>query len=109
MEDAPELAQKLIIPQTRSLLYRFNANEARSAGTVEYLVHVDPLYVVIEFYILDVQSPYNAILGRLWIHMMRVVLSTHHQLLKYPTPSGMANMRGDQVIARTLEKKLARA
>jgi len=57
---------------------------------------------VIEFCILDVPSPYNAILGRPWIHMMRAVSSTHHHLLKYPTLSGMANIRGDQVMARKL-------
>jgi len=34
--------------------------------------------------------------------MMRAVLSTYHQLLKYPTPSEMANIRGDQAIARTV-------
>jgi len=33
---------------------------------------------------------------------MRVVPSTHHQLLKYPTPSGMTNIRGDQAMARTV-------
>jgi len=34
--------------------------------------------------------------------MMRAVPSTHHHLLKYPTPSGMANIRGDQTMARTV-------
>jgi len=42
--------------------------------------------------------------------MMRVVSSTRHQLLKYPTPSGMANLIGDQAMARTIatvaQKKL---
>jgi len=55
-----------------------------------------------EFCILDIQSPYNAIFRRPLIHMIRAVPSTHHQLLKYPTPSGMANIRGDQVMTRTV-------
>jgi len=33
------------------------------------------------------------------INMMRAVPSTHYQLLKYPTPSGMANIRSDQAMA----------
>ena len=34
--------------------------------------------------------------------MMRVVPSTHHQLLKYLTLSGMADIRVDQARARTI-------
>ena len=34
--------------------------------------------------------------------MMKVVPFTHHQLLKCPTLSGMANIRGDHAMARTV-------
>ena len=102
MEDTPELAQKLIIPQTQSLLYGFGSSEVRFPGTVEFPVRTNSFNVVTESRVLNIKSPYNVILGRPWIHMMRVVMSTHHQLLKYPTPSGMANIRGDQVMARTV-------
>jgi len=34
--------------------------------------------------------------------MMRVVPSTHHQLLKHPTPTGMANIRGNYAMVRTI-------
>ena len=102
MEDTPELAQKLIIPQTQSLLYGFDGNEARSPGKVQFSVHVDPYNVVTKFSILDVASRYNAILRRPCIHMMRAVSSTHHELQKYPKSSGMANIRGDQTMARTI-------
>jgi len=53
-----------------------------------------------QFCVLDVESPGNVILERSWINMMKVVMSTYHQLLKYPTSSGMASIRGDQAIAR---------
>ena len=102
MDDAPELARKLIIPQTQSLLYGFDGNEARSPDIVRFLILVDSYNVVTEFSILNVPSPYNAILGRPWIHMMRAVPSTHHQLLKYLTPFWTANIRGDQAMARTV-------
>ena len=87
-------------PRTQSLLYDFDDSEARSPGTVEFLVRADPFNLVTEFCILNVQFPYNAILGRPWIHVMRAVPSTHYQLLKYLIPSGMANIRGDQMMAR---------
>ena len=69
---------------------------------VQFPVRADTYNVIMEFIILDVPSPYNVVLGRSGIHMMRAVSSTHHQLLKYPMPSGTANIRGDQTMARTV-------
>jgi len=58
------VGQKEIIRQTQSLLYGFNRSEARSLSTIEFLVRADPYNVVTEFCVLDIASPYNAILGR---------------------------------------------
>jgi len=69
---------------------------------VEFSVRVDPFNVITVFSILDIPFLYNTIFGRLWIHMIRVILSTHHQLLKYPTPSRMTNIKGDQAMTRTV-------
>jgi len=101
MDDTPRAGPK-IISQTYSLLYEFYGNEARPLGMVEFPVRADSLNVIMEFNILDVPSPYNASLGRPWIHMMRAVSFTYHQLLKYPTPFGTANIKGDQAMARTV-------
>jgi len=65
----------LIIPKTQLFLYGFNKKEARSLGMVEFPVHADPFNVGTKFNILDASSPYNAILERPWIYMMRVVPS----------------------------------
>jgi len=57
MENIPELAQKLIILQTQSLLYGFDESEARSPCTIEFPIRADLFNVVTEFCVLDVQSP----------------------------------------------------
>ena len=57
MEDTLELAWKLIISQTKSLLYGFDKNEACSPSTVEFPDRTDPFNVVTKFCILDVSSP----------------------------------------------------
>ena len=101
IEDTFKLARKLIIPQTQLLLYGFDGSEAYSPDTVEFPTLADPFNVVTEFCVFDVQSPYNTIFGRPCIHIMRVVPSTHHQLLKHPTPSGMTKIR---VTRRWLEQ-----
>ena len=47
--------------------------------------------------------PHNAILRRLWLNMMKVISSTHiPPIVRYPTPTGMADIRGYQVTARTI-------
>jgi len=50
----------------------------------------------------DVESPYNAILGRPWLHMMKVVPFTYHQLVQCPTLIGTTDIRGDQAMSRTI-------
>ena len=89
MEDILELARKMILIQTQSLLYGFDRSEAHSP-------------VVTKFCIFDIKFSYNAVLDRPWIHMMRAVSSTHHQLLKYPIPSGMTDIRVDQAMTRNM-------
>ena len=55
-----------------------------------------------EFYMVDMEFPHNAILRRPWFHMMKAVLSTYHQLVLYPTLFGTINIRGDKATTRTI-------
>ena len=64
MRDTLELARKLIIPQTHSLLYEFDGSKARVPNMVKFSVHADPFNVVTKFCILDVHSPYSVIFRR---------------------------------------------
>lgn len=50
---------------------------------------------------MKVTSPYDTIVGRQWIYRMKVVPSTYHQVLHYPTIYGTREIRGDQVTAET--------
>jgi len=77
MEDSPEVARALINHQTQSHLYGFDGNETCSPGTISLAVRADPYNVITKFYVVDVESPHNAILGRSWLNMMKVVSFTH--------------------------------
>ena len=46
------------------------------------------------------RSSYNAILGRPVLVAMRAVTSIYHLCLKFPTPSGVEVVRGNQYEAR---------
>ena len=52
----------------------------------------------INFVVLDSPSAYNMILGRPWIHKMRAVPSTFHQVIVFPTKWGIKEIKGEQSI-----------
>jgi len=49
-----------------------------------------------------IESLHNAILDRPWIHMMKDVPSSFHQLLRYRTLMGTTNIRGVQAMAQSI-------
>ncbi|CAL2238162.1 unnamed protein product [Prunus armeniaca] len=53
------------------------------------------------FLIIDCPTAYNVILGRPAMAQMKVFISTHMLLLKFPTPYGTGTVRGDQLGPRS--------
>ena len=66
MEDTPKIARAMISPQTQTRLCGFDGNETYSLCTVALLVRADPC-VITEFYVVDVESSHNSILGKPWL------------------------------------------
>jgi len=102
MEDTPEITQVMINPQTQFHLYVFDGNEMHSPGMVAFSVHAVPYNFITEFYIVDMESLQNATLGRLWLHIMKIVPSTYYQLVQYLTLTVTTDIRGDQAMSRTI-------
>ncbi|GFS37364.1 hypothetical protein Acr_00g0051530 [Actinidia rufa] len=61
-----------------------------------HLPHDDAL----DFIVVDCPSPYNAILGRPTLGRIKAITSTHHLKLKFPTLTGIGEVKGDQKVAR---------
>ncbi|XP_040996075.1 uncharacterized protein LOC121242248 [Juglans microcarpa x Juglans regia] len=53
-----------------------------------------------DFIVLKSPSSYNAILGRPVLNKLKVVTSTYHLKIKFPTATGVGEVKGDQVIAK---------
>ncbi|GFY88915.1 hypothetical protein Acr_06g0008550 [Actinidia rufa] len=53
-----------------------------------------------DFIVVDCPSPYNAILGRPNLGGIKAITSTYHLKLKFPTPTGIGEIKGDQKVAR---------
>ncbi|GFZ14402.1 hypothetical protein Acr_24g0005920 [Actinidia rufa] len=56
--------------------------------------------LIMEFVVVDIPSPYNAIVGRDWLHRIKGVASTLHQAIKFVTPQCEEAIYGDQVAAK---------
>jgi len=52
------------------------------------------------FLVVDKKAPFNAILGRPWLHVMKAVRSTYHQCIKFPSNKGIAVVYGSQRSSR---------
>ncbi|XP_060200435.1 uncharacterized protein LOC132628685 [Lycium barbarum] len=89
-------------------------NMANETTKREIIVPVDASRMarLTNFYVIDYVMRYKALFGRPWIHDMEDVPSTLHVTLKFPTPKGINDIRGDQPAAEemftiegTLKKK----
>ncbi len=55
---------------------------------------------VVSFLVVNLPSAYNAIIGRPTLNALRVVTSTFHLKLKFPTSNEVGEIYGDQQAAR---------
>ena len=54
-------------------------------GQIRLLVQTGADVVEVDFIVVDVFSPYTAIIGRPWLHSLGAVSSILHQKVKYPS------------------------
>jgi len=60
MKDTPKMARAMINSQSQS---QFMGNKTCSPGMIALPALVDPYNVITEFYVIDVETPHNTILG----------------------------------------------
>ncbi|XP_070047524.1 uncharacterized protein [Nicotiana tomentosiformis] len=90
-----------IIPATK-LLTGFNLVRVTTRGEILLPTNAERVMKMTLFEEVDGDMGYNIILRRPWLHEIKVVLSTYHQLLKFPTPEGIKQIKGDQPAAREM-------
>ncbi|XP_074363343.1 uncharacterized protein LOC141703790 [Apium graveolens] len=70
-------------------LVGFNGETKRTIGEIHLPTYAGGINLLQRFLVIDGVSTYNIILGRAWIHDMKTVSSTLHQVVKFPTPWGV--------------------
>ena len=78
------------------MLVSFNGMQTASLGEIVFLVMTCLTTSLILFKVINEHSSFNAILGRTWIHDMKALPSSHHQMLSFLTPLGQINIKGKE-------------
>nr|XP_016437581.1 PREDICTED: uncharacterized protein LOC107763605 [Nicotiana tabacum] len=82
----------------------FNNAVERTSGEIKLPVLAGGVIMETTFHVMNLETAYNAIIGRLWIHAMRAVPSSFYQVIKFPTPWGVFSIRGEPRTAQEYYK-----
>ena len=83
-----------------SPLVSFEGKMVVSKWQIRLPVQADTDVVEVDFIVVDVFSPYTAIMGRPWLNSFGAVSSTLHQKVKYPSGDQVLEIVGSQSMAR---------
>nr|CAN81438.1 hypothetical protein VITISV_014972 [Vitis vinifera] len=84
----------------RRILSGFNGVSTTSLGDITLPIQARPVILNAQFFIVEYLSPFNAILGRTWLHNMKVIPSIYHQMVSFITQDGQIDLYGSQLKAR---------
>ncbi|GFY88878.1 hypothetical protein Acr_06g0008180 [Actinidia rufa] len=85
-------------------LIRFGGNMTHPLGWINLPITLgaEPHQTTVwqDFIVVDCPSPYNAILGRPTLGRVKAITLTYHLKLKFPTSTGIGEIKSDQKMAR---------
>ena len=90
---------KLSLGMVNSADSGFNGATTVTLGDVALLVKVEILTQLVLFSIVEDLRPYNSKMGRAWLHSMKVVPSTYHQMVNYLTNVGQVDLLSSHLAA----------
>ncbi|XP_021737565.1 uncharacterized protein LOC110704094 [Chenopodium quinoa] len=72
-----------------TMLVEFSGETKKTSGEITLATYAKGINLQVKFLVIDTLSSYNMILGRPWIHEMKAIPSTYHQVIKFPTRWGI--------------------
>ncbi|XP_059625366.1 uncharacterized protein LOC132268551 [Cornus florida] len=90
------------LKSTGNPLVGFDGKRVEPVGMVEVAVHAAERVLMETFVVVEINPSYNLLMGRGWIHRVRGVPSTLHQVMRCLTPDGtkVIDIHEDQVAAK---------
>ncbi|XP_021714618.1 uncharacterized protein LOC110682570 [Chenopodium quinoa] len=68
-----------------AMLVGFSGETKKTSGEITLATYAKGINLQVKFLVIDTLSSYNMILRRPWIHEMKAIPSTYHQVIKFPT------------------------
>lgn len=78
----------------------FSGEEKSTLGEITFPTYAQGVNIQVKFLVIDCLSSYNIIVGMPWIHDMKVIPSTYHQTIKFPTKQGVPERKGYHKLAK---------
>ncbi|WJZ96756.1 hypothetical protein VitviT2T_015409 [Vitis vinifera] len=82
------------------ILSGFNRSSTTSLGDIVLPVQAGPVTLNVQFLVVQELPPFNIILGRTWLHYMKAIPSTYHQMVSFLTNDGQVDLYGSQLATR---------
>ena len=92
-------ADGIAIENPGRILLGFNGASTTSLGDIILPVQAGPMVLNVWFSIVEYLSPFNAIMGRMWLHDIKVIPSTYHQIVSYLTEDAQVKLFESQLAA----------
>ena len=75
----------------------FDGTKVNPIGTIDLPVYAADRILMVKFFVVDTPSTVNVIMGREWIHSVKGVVSTLHQVMRCQSPDGAytIDIKGD--------------
>nr|XP_016476692.1 PREDICTED: uncharacterized protein LOC107798234 [Nicotiana tabacum] len=93
--------QDQIVPASR-VLNGFNMASETTRGEIILPISIAGTMQSTRFHVIEGDMRYNALLGGSWIHNMRAVPSTLHQMIKFQTEEGVKTLHEEQHAAKDM-------
>ena len=93
-----------LLNSVERILSSFDGATTITLGDVALPVKARPVTQQVLFSIVEDLGPYNAIMGRTWLHSMKVVPSTYHQMVSYLTNVRQVDLLSSQLAAQQCYK-----
>ena len=81
-----------VVNLARQILSSFNGATTVTLGDVALSVKFRLVTQLVLFLIVEDLRPYNAIMRRSWLHSMKDIPSTYHQMVSYLTNVGQVDL-----------------
>lgn len=76
-------------------IHGFNKAVTNPKGEIILRILLGEIETDVKLSVVDIESTYNMLLGRPWMHTIKVVASTLHHCIRFPSPSGIGEIQGD--------------